>query len=149
MIWAVRVSHIFAVIVWLGTLLYQAAVVLPLWTTGDQDRSDLVHLFLVRSLPFLWMGLTTALVTGICLMLFSTRFVFFSYHDWWSVALGLKQIFFVVMGIFSIGLIRMVRAFRELRVSNDEEVLRLRILQLNRNSVLLGIVALLLAVSMN
>lgn len=149
MIWAVRVSHLFAVVVWLGSLLYQAAVILPLWTPGDRTRTEVVRMFLGRSLPYLWMGLTTALITGICLMLFSTRFVFFRYDDWWSIALGLKQVLFLLMAIFTIGLIRLVQAFSELRESDQEDLLRIRILQFNRSSVLLGIMTLLLAASMN
>ena len=149
LLWVVRVSHIFAVIIWLGAMVYQAAVTLPLWIPGDSNSTKIVLASLRRFLPFQWMGLTTVLVTGICLMLFSTRFVFFSYPDWWSVALGLKQIIFLCMAFFSLGFARMVQRHSQPDRDAPEETLRLRIFQFNRNGVFLGIVAMLLSVSMH
>ena len=151
MIWAARVSHLFGVIVWLGTLLYQGAVILPLWLSGQQGKDDRVEQALVKGAPFLWMGLTTVFVTGVLLMLFSTRFVLFSYHDWWSVALGLKQIAFLFMAFFTIGLARLTAGFREILDTQGASmagVLRNRIVQFNRYSIVFGIAALLLASSM-
>jgi uncharacterized membrane protein len=149
LLWAVRVSHIFAVVVWLGALLYQSAVVLPLWTPGDPTSTKMVLASLRRFLPFQWMGLTTVLVTGICLMMFSTRFIFFSYHDWWSVALGLKQVSFLLMTFFAFGLARMVQRHLDPSPGIAGDLLRARIFQFNRNGVFFGIVATLLAVSMH
>jgi hypothetical protein len=93
------------------------------------------------------MGLSTVLVTGICLMMFSPRFVFFSYPDWWSIALGLKQVVFLLMAFFSFGFARMVQRYTHDEPTHD--VIRLRILQFNRNGVFLGILAMLLAASMH
>ena len=149
LLWAVRVSHVFAVIVWLGALLYQAAVLFPLWTPGDPDSSKMILANLRRFLPFQWMGLTTVLVTGVCLMLFSTRYIFFTYEDWWSIALGLKQAVFLIMTFFAFGFARMVLRYLEPSPGISPDLLRLRILQFNRNGVFLGIVATLLAVSMH
>ncbi len=147
LLWAVRVSHFFAVIVWIGGFLYQAAVLLPLWVPGDPATTRLVISGFRRFLPFQWLGLTTVLVTGTCLMLFSTRFVFFSYPDWWSVALGIKQLIFLCLVFFSFGFARMVQKYDD--PGAGEEVIRLRIFQFNRNGVFLGIIATLLGVSMH
>ena len=56
------------------------------------------------------------LVTGVALMLFSTRFVLFEFHDRWSVLLLLKQTAFLLMVIFSLGFARMFRRLED--VSN-------------------------------
>jgi uncharacterized membrane protein len=146
MLWAARASHLFAVAVWIGGSLYQAGVVLPLWTADDPRSTEMTIATLRRYLPFQWMGLSTVFVTGICLMMFSPRFVFFSYSDWWSIALGLKQIAFLLMVFFSFGFSRMVKLYFDQAASRDS--IRLRILQFNRSGVFLGIVAILLAASM-
>jgi uncharacterized membrane protein len=148
LLWAVRVSHVFAITVWLGALLYQAAVLFPLWNSGDPATTRMMLDSLRRFLPFQWMGLTTVLVTGICLMLFSPRFIFFSYHDWWSVALGLKQVAYLAMTFFALGLARMVYRAAQPAPAFPEEIIRARIFQFNRNAVFFGIIATLLAVSM-
>jgi len=152
MLWAVRASHLFAVIVWLGILLYNGAVVLPIWLSGDPVQKEVSLTILRKSAPLLWTGLTTVLVTGLCLMLFSTRFVFLSYHDWWSVALGLKQVSFLLMAFVTVGLIRLTGRFHHLIASGEieaEEPLKGRVARFNRLGVLFGIVALMLAASMS
>ena len=149
LLWAARASHVFAVIVWVGGLLYQAAVLLPMWTPGDPVSTKLVLASLRRFIPFQWMGLSTVVVTGICLMLFSPRFIFFRYADWWSIALGLKQLAILPMAVFAFGFARMVHRHLEPHPDASVEILRTRIFQFNRNGVFLGIVATLLAVSMH
>jgi uncharacterized membrane protein len=148
LLWAIRAVHLFGVVVWLGALLYLSAIVLPRWgQDGGSGAGVLAQLGLF--LPFQWMGLVTVLVSGTILMLFNPRFVFFSYPEWWSVALGLKQAAFLLMCLFSFGYARMAA---NLRAGTAEEPIatqyRMRLVQFNRLNVALGIVSLLLAASM-
>lgn len=102
--------------------------------------------------PFVWMSVWTILVTGVALMLFSPRFIFFQYQDTWSVLLGLKQLVFLVMAVFAFGTARMFARVDELlqQEKEDERVLPYyrQMLRLGRVNVGLGLVAVLLAAGM-
>ena len=109
LLWTVRSLHLFAIVVWIGGLLFQAAVVIPVARAEKTDVSSFTLHCHRRFIPFLWMSLWTVLVTGIALMLFNPRYVFFSYEDWWSFVLALKQVVFVGMAVVSLGQVRMFR----------------------------------------
>jgi uncharacterized membrane protein len=143
LLWAVRSVHIFAVVVWLGGLMYQGAVTLPVAKSeGVEVGAQTLHT-LRRFMPFVWMCVWTVLVTGVGLMLFSPRFIFGEYRDSWSVLLGLKQLTFVLMAFFSFGYARMLRRCTE-NVSSADGYFQ-QMVQFGRITVALGISALLLA----
>ena len=152
MIWAARTMHMFSVVLWLGGLLYQTAVLLPSLGAESNERILEVLGQLKSFLPFIWMSLTTLFVTGICLMLFSPRFLIFEYADWWSLALGIKQALFLVITVVSFGFTRMLtRAISSSETSGwslQGTRYRDRVVQLSRMNVFLGVGALLLSASM-
>jgi len=152
MLWAVRTMHLFSIVLWLGGLLYQTVILHPLLGTGGIERTPEVLQQLKSFLPFIWMSLATLLVTGVGLMLFSTRFLILEYPDWWSVALGLKQVVFLIISFVSFGSARMLtRAISSFDGSGWSEQgarFSMRVVHLNRTNVFLGIGAVLLAASM-
>ena len=153
MLWSVRAMHLFSVILWLGGLLYQAVIVLPSLVTGPPEQSQMTLNQLKSFLPFTRMSLVTVLITGAGLMLFNPRFVFFSYESWWSMALGIKQIVFLVIALLSLGISRILTHLIDRRgqdVAAEERAgLTARLQRLNRVNIVLGIDAVLLAASMN
>lgn len=148
LLWATKSLHLFAVIVWLGGLLYQSVVVLPMARAGNLELSERAVPMLIRFLPFIWMAVWTTVITGLVLMLFSTRFLFFSFSDRWSVLLGLKELAFLLMAFFSFGFSRMLAGLRESESQSQRENSRVyfeRMTQFNAIIIALGIAAMLLA----
>ena len=107
LLWTARSLHLFAVVVWFGGLIYQAVVFMPVAGVEGKQSDPVTRHTIRRFQPFVWMCVWTLLVTGIALMLFNPRFIFFRYDDAWSVLLGVKQMVFVVMIFFSFGYARM------------------------------------------
>lgn len=155
LLWAVRSVHIFSVVVWLGGLMYQGVVTIPVARAGQARQNDggeevldarTLHM-LHRFMPFVWMSVWTILVTGIGLMLFNPGFVFGEYRDSWSVLLGLKQVSFALMVFFSFGYARMLR--RCIQSSGDAGAYCRQMVRFGRITVAMGIVALLLAAGLH
>ena len=145
LLWAARSLHLFAVVVWLGGLLYQAAVTLPVARVEQRELAESSLHLLRRFQPFVWMCVWTILVTGVALMLFNPRFVLFRYDDRWSVMLGLKQLTFVIMVFYSFGYARMLRMVDLSERAEERQMSYKRMLQFGKFNVALGIIAMLLA----
>ncbi len=149
LLWAVRSLHLFAVIVWLGGMMYQAVI---LRATEARLPDATTRQFIAQFRPFVWMSVWTIFVTGVALMLFSSRFVFFRYQDAWSVLLGFKQLVFVVMVVFAFGTARMFTRVEELlRQGKEEEHVMpyyRQMLRFGRVNVGLALVAVLMAAGM-
>ena len=155
-LWAARSLHLFSVVVWFGGLMYQAAVTFPVAKAEQSEFSPLVLHLMRRFLPFIWMSACTVLVTGLCMMLFSPRFVFFAFHDRWSMVLAGKELVFVLMMVFSLGYARMFRRVDAMVAGKDGTQMPSavapfveRMHQFARINVALAIVLLLLASSMS
>ena len=133
--------------------MYQAVVTIEVARSeGTEFTPQTIHM-LRRFAPFVWMCVWTVLVTGVALMLFSTRFVFFQFNDLWSILLAMKQATFLLMVFFSFGYARMFARAEELMkegVKPLDDVLPYhhRMLQFGRINIALGILALLLATGM-
>ena len=145
LLWAARSLHLFAVVVWLGGLLYQAAVTLPVARVEQRELAESSLHLLRRFQPFVWMCVWTILVTGVALMLFNPRFVLFHYDDRWSVMLGLKQLTFLIMVFYSFGYARMLRMVDLSERAEERQMSYKRMLQFGKFNVALGIIAMLLA----
>ncbi len=149
LLWAVRSLHLVAVIAWLGGMMYQTATL-----RGDEASlpDAITRKSIASARPLVWMSVWTILVTGVALMLFSPRFVFFRYQDVWSVLLGLKQLVFVAMVVCAYGTARMFTRVDEfLRQGKDEkDVLPYyrQMLRLGKVTVGLGLIAVLMAAGM-
>lgn len=148
MIWITRSLHLFGIIVWLGGLLFQAVVLMPGIRTEKAVAPGTLSL-LNRFVPFIWMSVWTIVVTGVALMLFDPRFIFFSFENRWSIILAIKEAVFLLMIFFSIGYGRMItRAADEVNVEGSSSPYLERALQFNRMNVGLGIVAIILAAAL-
>lgn len=135
--------------------MYQAVVTIAVARAEGAEFSPQTIHMLRRFVPFIWTCLWTVLITGVALMLFSTRFVFFEFRDSWSVLLALKQIAFLVMMFFSVGYARMVTRLDEMMKSGKaqhplDELIPYyqRVQQFGRINIALGITSLLLAAGM-
>jgi uncharacterized membrane protein len=144
--------HVFGVIVWLGGLMFQNAVAMPvIQLEGDQAKSAMKKVN-KRFIGFIWMSVWTILITGIILMLLSPRFIWFQYDNAWSVLLLCKQALFILMVVYAFGYARML-SYLEAPASNGgfddtAELYRHRVVQFRKVSIFLGIVALLLSAAM-
>lgn len=152
LLWTTLSLHVFSVVVWLGGLLYQAVVTFPVAKVEQKELDPFVLHLLERFQPFVWMCVWTILVTGVVLMLFNPRFVFFEYPDRWSVILGLKQLVFALMVFFGVGYARMFRMI-EAATGNKQAVsprpFYNQMLMFGKINVGLAIIALLLAAALN
>jgi len=148
LLWATRSLHLFSIIVWIGGLLYQAAVIFPAGKP-EEGLSDGARRNVRRFVPFMWMSVSTTLITGVALMLFSPRFLFFEFNDRWSVILALKQMTFLLMVLFSFGHARMFQRIDEMLTQGVHSSLSVRpfherMLRFGRINIALSITAILL-----
>lgn len=109
LLWSCRILHIFGVVVWLGGLMFQNAVVHPVMHPEGSEAHTLMRKMNKRFLGFIWMSVWTVGTTGVLMMLFDPRFVWFKYTDKWSILLGFKQIIFILLVFYAIGYARMLR----------------------------------------
>jgi putative copper export protein len=145
--------HMFGVIVWLGGLMFQSAVMVPIVQQEEHhDVNVSMRKVTKRFVGFVWMSVWTVFITGVLLMLFSPRFQWFQFHDRWSVLLLVKQVLFVLMVLYAFGYARMLH-YLEQPSSNGgyDEKAHLYLQRLNQFrtiSIVLGISALLVAAGM-
>jgi len=152
LLWSCRVLHVFSVVVWLGGLMFQNAIIHPIAEAeGSEVRATAARMS-KRFLGFVWMSVWTICVTGVLMMLFDKRFVWFQYGDRWSILLGFKQLVFVLMVFYAYGYARMLRYLLSPSSNGgfDEktDMFSKRIHQFRTVSIFLGIVALLLSAAM-
>jgi uncharacterized membrane protein len=144
--------HIFGLVVWLGGLMFQSAIVMPVLHAQTEYSRNVQRMLMQRFTGFISMSAWTLAVTGCLMMLLNPRFVWFQYHDAWSVLLGSKLIVFVLMIFYSFGYARML-AYLSSPSSNGgfnekAELYRHRINQFRIINIALGILALLLGAAM-
>jgi uncharacterized membrane protein len=144
--------HIFGITVWLGGLMFQGAVITPVIQHETQQTQSVFRILSKRFTGFIWMSVWTIFITGLLMMLLNPKFVWFQYHDRWSMLLLWKQIIFVVMIFYAFGYARMLQ-YLDLPSSNggyDEKVglYRQRLHQFRTISIILGILALFLSAAM-
>ena len=144
--------HIFGVVVWLGGLMFQSAVAIPIIQFENEHARSAMRKVNQRFTGFVWMSAWTIFITGLLMMLLNPRFVWFHYDDRWSVLLGVKQVIFLLMVLYAFGYARMLK-YLDAPSSNGgfnekAEVYRHRIDQFRKIGIFLGITALLLSAGM-
>ena len=144
--------HIFGVTVWLGGLLFQGAVALPIFDYENQYAQAAMKKVSQRFTGFVWMSAWTIAITGVIMMLLSPRFVWFQFNDKWSILLACKEVIFVLMVFYAFGYARML-SYLSSPSSNGgfnekAEMYKERVSQFRKISTLLGIIALGLAAAM-
>lgn len=152
LLWVARSLHLFSIVVWFGGLLFQAAVTFPVARVEDREFDPFTLHMARRFQPFVWMCVWTVLVTGVALMLFDPRFVFFQFESRWAVLLALKQLVFLAMMFFSFGYARMFARVAEMTRRKDarDAVVPFyrQMLLFGKVNVALALAALLLAAAM-
>ncbi|MBI4546793.1 MAG: hypothetical protein HY707_02350 [Ignavibacteriae bacterium] len=151
-LWACRSLHVFGVVVWLGGLMFQSAVAMPIIQQESDHVKTAQRLVNKRFIGFVWMSVWTILITGVIMMVHQGHFYGFQYNDRWSILLGFKQLIFVLMIFYAFGYARMLK-YLDAPSSNGgfnekAELYRHRVNQFRTISILLGIVALLLSAAM-
>jgi uncharacterized membrane protein len=140
--------HIFGVIIWLGGLLFESAIAVPIAQAEGERADSLAQKIHARFTAFVWMSVWTIAVTGIIMMLLSPQFHWFTYETQWQRLLGFKQLTFIVMLFYAFGYARMVSYLQSPSNDGNEETLTLvrqRLNQFRKINIALGITALLLA----
>ena len=153
LLWAVRSLHVFGIVVWLGGMMYQMVVTISVARVEGFELSPQTVHELRRFVPFIWMCLWTVLLTGIGLMLFDSRFVFFEFKDRWSILLAAKQIVFLALAFFSFGYVRMFTRVDEMLgarsgVTQDAYMYFQGMVRLGKVNIAFGIVGILLSAAM-
>ena len=144
--------HVFGVIVWLGGLMFQNAIAMPVIQSESDQAKSAMRKVNKRFVNFVWMSVWTIFITGIIMMLLNSNFFWFQYDNQWSILLLCKQIVFVLMVLYAFGYARML-SYLDAPASNGgfsdkAELYRHRISQFRKMSIFLGIVGLLLAAAM-
>ena len=115
--WAALYMHLFGAVAWLGGILFLTGVSRPIVEYFGAEAIDLLQKIKVRFLGFTWMLLWTVLVTGIIILLWSTKFIFFDFSSLWLVLAHVKILLFLVLAALSL----MLRAsYKEIENSRSE-----------------------------
>ena len=101
--------HIFSTVVWLGGLMFQSAVALPVMQFENEHARSAMRKVNQRFVSFVWMSVWTMLITGVLMMLLNPRFIWFHFSDRWSMFLAFKQVIFVLMVFYAVGYARMLK----------------------------------------
>ena len=147
-----RSIHLLGVVVWLGGLLFQLFVAIPVVRSIGGNNYDIQKKLNKHFSKFVWISILSTLITGIILMALRPNFVWFQFNDNWSVLLGFKQLTFILMVVFLYGMTRMTK-YLDSPSSNggfDErvEMYRYRINQFWTMNIILGILAIFFATAM-
>ncbi len=144
--------HIFGAMIWLGGLMFQNAVMVPISQYEGEQAQSAVQKINTRFTGFIWMSAWTIGVTGILMMLLNPQFQWFRYSNNWSIFLALKQIIFILMIFYAFGYARMLSFLNSIAAnpvdSETEQLYRHRLNQFRKISIFLGISAILLAAGM-
>jgi uncharacterized membrane protein len=116
--WAALFVHLFGAVAWLGGILFLTGVARPIFEYFGAETFDVSYRLKVRFLGFTWMLVWTVLVTGVILILWSTRFIFFDFADTWRVLAHLKILLFLILFVLNLAL---RTSYRELAEARSEK----------------------------
>ncbi len=117
--WASLYMHLFSAVGWLGGILFLTGVARPIFEFYGPEQYALQQQLKERFLGFSWMlGITTA-VTGIILVMWSTRFLFFNFSSLWLILVHIKILGFLILT----GATFMLRSsYKELHSARAEKI---------------------------
>ena len=116
--WAALYTHLFGAVAWLGGILFLTGVTRPIFEYYGADAYELQQRIKVRFLGFTWMMLWTVVVTGVIVLLWSTRFIFFDFSTLWLVLAHVKILLFLILA----GLSVMLRSsYKEIENARSEK----------------------------
>ena len=117
--WAALYMHLFSAVAWLGGILFLTGVSRPIFEFYKSEQFKLQQELKERFLGFSWMLAITTGVTGVVVILWSTRFLFFNFSSLWLVLAHLKILGFLLL----IGATFILRtSYRELRSARAEKM---------------------------
>jgi putative copper export protein len=117
--WAALFVHLFGAVAWMGGILFLTGVTRPIFEYFGAATFDVALRIKVRFLGFTWMLVWTVLVTGIIILLWSTRFLLFDFSDTWRILAHLKILFFIVLFVLNLAL---RTTYREMDSASAEKV---------------------------
>lgn len=116
--WAALYTHLFGAVAWLGGILFLTGVTRPIFEYYGADAYEFQQRIKIRFLGFTWMMLWTVVVTGVIVLLWSTRFIFFDFSTLWLVLAHVKIFLFLILA----GLSLMLRSsYREIENARSEK----------------------------
>ena len=116
--WAALYTHLFGAVAWLGGILFLTGVTRPIFEYYGADAYELQQRIKVRFLGFTWMMLWTVVVTGVIVLLWSTRFIFFDFSTLWLILAHVKILLFLILA----GLSLMLRSsYKEIENARSEK----------------------------
>lgn len=115
--WAALYLHLFSTVAWLGGILFLTGVARPIFEFFKESSADIALRIKVRFLGFTWMLVWTTLITGLVILLWSTRFIFFDLSNLWSALMHLKILFFFILTTLALML---RRSYAELDAARSE-----------------------------
>jgi uncharacterized membrane protein len=151
--WSTLSLHIFSVVVWLGALCYQSAVLFPVTKAEGVANSSLaIHLHR-RFLPFIWLCLWSIGITGVLLFVLSSFKVYEEPAPVLTVSTIMKLALFTLIVLISLR-VKAVYSMHRILIekserpesTDDVETYRKRIESMTRLNIMFGIMALLIAV---
>jgi len=149
-LWACRVMHAVSVVVWIGGLIFLNAVLAPVFQHEGLHQRPVSIAVMRRFLPFVWFSLWSLLITGLLLMLLNPRFLWLDYSTDWSKLLAAKQVFFLLLGVLSWQVAKVVTRLEEAVRSQNEEAdgWSLALQKLVRRSIFFGLLSIVCAAAM-
>lgn len=153
LLWICRSLHVIGIVIWLGGLMFQSAVLQPITDSETGPDSGIVRHVNRRFVGFVWMSVWSILISGVLMMLLSPHFIWFQFKDTWSMLLGLKELIFILMVFYAMGYARMLK-YLDSPSSNGgfnekAELYRHRLDQFRKMNILLGIIALFIGAAMS
>ena len=116
--WAALLLHLFGAVAWIGGILFLAGVSRPIFEYFPTETYDYALRIKVRFLGVTWMLVWTVCITGIVILLWSTRFIFFDLSTLWGALAHLKILLFIVLALLS----RMLgSSYKELETARSEK----------------------------
>lgn len=100
--WAALYMHLFAAVAWLGGILFLTGVTRPIFEYFGDGAYDIALRIKIRFLGFTWMLLWTVAVTGLIVLLWSTKFIFFDFSTLWRLLVHIKIVLFLILAGLSV-----------------------------------------------
>jgi uncharacterized membrane protein len=154
--WAAVSLHIFSVIVWLGALCYQSAVLFPVMNAEGMSNSGLAGHLYRRFIPFIWLCLWSIGITGVIIVAHTTLKVYDQDSMVPVFPLIAKIVLFIAIIVISLRTRsayylhrKIIEKENDTSMNQEVEMYRRQIASLTRVNILFGITAVLVAVGMN
>lgn len=95
--WAALYVHLFSAVAWMGGILFLTGVARPIFEYFGKETFEVQLRIKQRFLGFSWMLACSAGVTGVVILLWSTKFVFLSFDTMWLKLIHIKIVLFLLL----------------------------------------------------